>query len=45
MQILVVEDDKRISQFLVKGLSKNGHSIALCKVPKNFWSNISACNG
>lgn len=30
MQILVVEDDKRISEFLVKGLQENGYSITLC---------------
>lgn len=31
MQILVVEDDKRISEFLVKGLDENGYSTALCE--------------
>jgi two-component system OmpR family response regulator len=31
MQILVVEDDKRISDFLVKGLEENGYLVTLCK--------------
>lgn len=36
MQILVVEDDKRISEFLVKGLSENGYSITLCQSAEEF---------
>ncbi|MDH0673567.1 response regulator transcription factor [Empedobacter sp. GD03861] len=31
MQILVIEDDKRISDFLTKGLEENGHLVTLCK--------------
>lgn len=31
MQILVVEDDKRISDFLTKGLEENGNFVTLCK--------------
>lgn len=31
MQILVVEDDKRISDFLIKGLEENGYLVVLCK--------------
>lgn len=31
MQILVVEDDNRISNFLVKGLEECGHLVTLCK--------------
>ncbi|NGF56588.1 response regulator transcription factor [Parapedobacter sp. SGR-10] len=31
MQILVVEDDKRISDFLIKGLEENGILVTLCK--------------
>lgn len=31
MQILVVEDDTRISEFLVKGLEENGYAITLCR--------------
>lgn len=31
MQILVVEDDKRISDFLIKGLEENGYLVTLCK--------------
>ncbi|SKC05658.1 DNA-binding response regulator, OmpR family, contains REC and winged-helix (wHTH) domain [Sphingobacterium nematocida] len=31
MQILVVEDDKRISDFLIKGLEENGYLVVLCR--------------
>ncbi|WP_313367414.1 response regulator transcription factor [Sphingobacterium mizutaii] len=31
MQVLVVEDDHRISSFLVKGLEENGFLVTLCK--------------
>ena len=31
MQILVIEDDKRISDFLIKGLEENAHLVTLCK--------------
>jgi len=31
MQILVVEDDYRISSFLIKGLEENGFLVTLCK--------------
>ncbi|WCM41290.1 response regulator transcription factor [Flavobacterium sp. CBA20B-1] len=31
MQVLVVEDDKRISDFLIKGLEENGYVVTLCK--------------
>ncbi len=31
MQILVIEDDKRISDFLIKGLEENGYLVTLCK--------------
>lgn len=31
MQILVVEDDNRISNFLVKGLAECGYLVTLCK--------------
>lgn len=31
MQVLVVEDDKRISDFLIKGLEENGYLVVLCK--------------
>ncbi len=31
MQILVVEDDQRISDFLVKGLRENNYSVTLCR--------------
>lgn len=30
MQILVIEDDRRISDFLVKGLKENNHIVTLC---------------
>ena len=42
MQILVVEDDKRISDFLIKGLEEHGYLVTLCKsaedVLKDFVS-------
>ncbi|PRD47473.1 response regulator transcription factor [Sphingobacterium haloxyli] len=31
MQILVVEDDNRISNFLIKGLEERGYMVTLCK--------------
>lgn len=31
MQILIVEDDKRISDFLTKGLEENGFLVTLCR--------------
>ena len=31
MQILIVEDDKRISDFLVRGLEEAGYTITLCR--------------
>lgn len=31
MQILVIEDDKRISDFLIRGLEEHGHLVTLCK--------------
>lgn len=31
MRILVIEDDKRISDFLIKGLEENGHFATFCK--------------
>ena len=31
MQILLIEDDIRISTFLSKGLTENGHLVTLCK--------------
>lgn len=31
MQLLVIEDDKRISDFIIKGLEENGHFVTLCK--------------
>ncbi|SHK79051.1 DNA-binding response regulator, OmpR family, contains REC and winged-helix (wHTH) domain [Chishuiella changwenlii] len=30
MQILVIEDDKRISDFLIQGLEENNHLVTLC---------------
>lgn len=31
MQLIIVEDDKRISDFLVRGLEQHGHIVTLCK--------------
>ena len=39
MQILVVEDDKRISDFLVKGLEENGYLVTLCHSAEEFLEN------
>ena len=39
MQILVVEDDKRISDFLIKGLEENGHLVTLCKSAEEVINN------
>lgn len=44
MQILVVEDDSRISEFLVKGLIENGYSVTHCQnaedVVENYLNKI-----
>ncbi len=43
MQVLVVEDDKRISDFLIKGLEENGILVTLCKNAEDvlaYYSNI-----
>lgn len=39
MQILVIEDDKRISDFLIKGLEEHGHLVTLCKSAEDVISN------
>jgi len=39
MQILVVEDDKRISDFLIKGLEENGILVTLCKNAEDVLSH------
>ena len=36
MQILVVEDDKRITSFLVKGLEEKGYIVTLCGSAEDF---------
>lgn len=40
MQILVVEDDKRISDFLIKGLEENGYLVTLCKSAEEVLQNF-----
>ncbi|WP_313258160.1 response regulator transcription factor [Sphingobacterium sp.] len=35
MQVLVVEDDHRISSFLIKGLEENGFLVTLCKTAED----------
>lgn len=35
MQILLVEDDKRISDFLIRGLEENGHLVTLCETAED----------
>lgn len=39
MQILIVEDDKRISDFLIKGLQENGYLVTLCKSAEEMLEN------
>ncbi|MFD2905389.1 response regulator transcription factor [Sphingobacterium anhuiense] len=39
MQILVVEDDKRISDFLIKGLEENGYLVTLCRSAEEVIGN------
>ncbi len=39
MQILVVEDDNRISNFLIKGLEEFGYLVTLCKNAEDVLSN------
>lgn len=40
MQILVVEDDKRISDFLIKGLEENGYLVTLCKSSEDVFQHF-----
>ncbi|WP_126972439.1 response regulator transcription factor [Gynurincola endophyticus] len=42
MQILVVEDDKRISDFLIKGLEENGFVVTLCKSAEDVLNQYLA---
>jgi two-component system OmpR family response regulator len=42
MQILVVEDDKRISDFLIKGLEENGYVVTLCKSAEDVLNQYLA---
>ena len=39
MQILVIEDDKRISDFLIKGLEENGYLVTLCNNAEEVLKN------
>ena len=36
MNILLIEDDKRISDFILKGLEENNHFVTLCKSAEDF---------
>ena len=36
MQIILIEDDKRISDFILKGLEENGHFVTLCKTAEDY---------
>jgi len=40
MQILVVEDDKRISDFIIKGLEENRHLVTLCKSAEDVLTHF-----
>lgn len=42
MQILIVEDDNRISEFLIKGLAENGHVITLCTTAEEVINNYTS---
>lgn len=39
MKILVVEDDKLISDFQTKGLEENGYLVTLCKTAEEVIEN------
>lgn len=39
MKILIVEDDKRISDFLVRGLEQHNHSVILCSSAEELIDN------
>lgn len=39
MQILIIEDDKRISDFLIKGLEEHTHLVTLCKSAEDVLNN------
>ena len=39
MQIILIEDDKRISDFILKGLEENTHFVTLCKSAEDFLNN------
>ncbi len=39
MQILIVEDDKRVSEFLLKGLEENGYLITMCSSAEEVLDN------
>lgn len=36
MQIIIIEDDKRISKFILKGLQENGYFVILCETAEEF---------
>lgn len=40
MQILVVEDDKRISKFLIKGLEEHGYLVTFCQCAEEVLSRF-----
>ena len=40
MQVLVIEDDKRISDFLIKGLEENGYIVTLCKTGEDVLNDF-----
>lgn len=40
MQILVIEDDKRISDFLIKGLEENAYMVTLCKSAEDVLNDF-----
>src|SRR5690554_547100 len=42
MQILVIEDDKRISDFLIKGLEENNYLVTLCKSAEDALAHYTS---
>jgi len=39
MQIILIEDDRRISDFIIKGLEESGHLVTLCRSAEAYLSD------
>lgn len=44
MPIILIDDDKRISDFILKGLEENDHFVTLCKSAEDFLSEHTFVN-